>query len=52
MAEYFVSKHKIRELHQLPFDPGEYSRFKYGSGKVAVQYGQETANAFLEEFVG
>lgn len=39
--------HTISTVEDLPFDPAQYSRFKYGDGAVARAFGSELAQAFL-----
>lgn len=43
------ARHRITDPAALPFSPVGYSRFKFGDGKIARQYGHELATAFLEE---
>ncbi len=42
------AKHHITDAAAIPFDPAVYSRFKYGDGAVAQQYGEELAEAFID----
>ena len=41
------SLHKILNRDQIPFSPMEYSRFKYGDGAVASNFGAELAHSFI-----
>jgi hypothetical protein len=40
--------HKIDDIEKISFDPAEYSKFKFGDGKIAEQYGVDLAKAFIE----
>ncbi len=42
------ARHRITDPASLPFSPVGYSRFKFGDGRIAQQYGQELGSAFLE----
>ncbi len=51
MKEFFVSKHHVQSSEDLPFSAVEYSQFKYGSGNIAVKYGEELAEVFITEIL-
>ncbi len=42
------AKNKIDNADHLPFDPAEYSRFKFGDGSLAKKFGEELALDFIE----
>lgn len=42
------SLHKISTAGQFPFDPAEYSRFKFGDDLVARKFGAELARGFID----
>lgn len=43
------SRHLISSEDQFTFDPVAYSKFKFGDGRVARQYGSELADGFINE---
>jgi hypothetical protein len=46
-----INRHAVHEINNgknLPFNPDEYSRFKYGDIKIARNYGCELANYFAK----
>jgi hypothetical protein len=43
----FTANHFTDES-DLPFNPADYSRFKYGSKDIARKFGQELANKFIK----
>jgi len=42
------SRHKINDLSHIPFDPADYSRFKFGNGDIACAFGTEMGRHFIE----
>jgi hypothetical protein len=44
------SKYKINSKTETHFDPVLYSRFKFGSGSIASQFGRELAEAFIHQY--
>ena len=52
MNKFVFSANKITssELHECPFDPVEYSKFKFGSKRVARTFGRQLAEQFWEIF--
>ncbi|HEY8893167.1 MAG TPA: phosphoribosyltransferase family protein [Niastella sp.] len=44
------SKHKINSKTEINFDPALYSRFKFGNGNIAKQFGAELAESFIHSF--
>lgn len=50
MSESF-SLYKITNEKNLPFNPQDYSKFKFGSKKVARLFGTELAKVFAWEYV-
>lgn len=44
------SLHRFTSLKSAPFDIEEYSRLKFGSGRVAKKFGKALADAFFHEF--
>ena len=46
------AKHYITSATELPFEPAEYSRFKFGDGPTANAFGRELGKAFVEEHAG
>ncbi len=43
------AKHHITDPAAIPFDPAGYSRFKFGDGTVAEEYGYALGEAFVQE---
>lgn len=43
------SLHDITDIKELPLDPVEYSKFKYGDTEIAYKYGGELAYFFYSE---
>ena len=43
------SLHKITNTQAFSFDPAAYSRFKFGDGAVAQQFGRALAEGFISE---
>ena len=43
------SLHKISGFDTLTFNPADYSRFKFGDGRVATAFGETLAAGFLQE---
>ena len=39
--------HTITDEQNLPFDPGEYSKFKHGSKRIARQFGHDLFHSFM-----
>lgn len=52
MNKFVFSANKITsaDLTKCPFDPIEYSKFKFGSKRVARTFGRQLAEAFWESF--
>ena len=48
MTPITYSLHKIHSAADFPFSPAAYSRFKFGDGKVAAQYGKALAEGFIK----
>ena len=46
------ARHRITDPAALPFSAAGYSRFKFGDGMIARQYGYELSSAFLETHGG
>ncbi len=44
------TKHKINDPDHLPFNPAEYSKFKFGDNSIAKKFGEELGNGFIEHF--
>lgn len=42
------AKHKIEDPNQLPFDAGQYSKFKFGDNRIAKKFGEELSASFIE----
>ncbi|GAB3570584.1 hypothetical protein GCM10027578_27100 [Spirosoma luteolum] len=43
--------HRFTNHHTIGFAPADYSRFKFGDGKIAQRFGQELARGFLTSYV-
>ena len=43
------SLHKIADSHNFGFDPNDYSRFKFGAGHIAKQFGHDLATGFINQ---
>jgi hypothetical protein len=43
------SLYQISSVSNFEFDPGEYSRFKFGDGAIAEKYGNLLCQAFIKE---
>ena len=48
MTTTTYSLHKIHSANDFPFSPAAYSRFKFGDGRVATQYGKALAEGFIK----
>ncbi len=48
MTTTTYSLHKIYSAEEFPFSPAAYSRFKFGDGRVAAQYGRTLAEGFIK----
>ncbi len=44
------SKHAIFDTENIPFSAASYSRFKFGDGEIAQQFGEELAYAFIDAY--
>jgi hypothetical protein len=48
MTTTTYSLHKIQSAESFPFSPAAYSRFKFGDGHIAAQYGRALAEGFIK----
>jgi PRTase ComF-like len=44
------SLYQVNDADNIPFDPAQYSRLKFGDGRAARFYGREMALRFIEEY--
>ncbi len=47
MIQKSYSLHKIENPDKFTFKPSDYSRFKYGDGQIAEQFGVALAKGFI-----
>ncbi|HEY0274042.1 MAG TPA: phosphoribosyltransferase family protein [Chitinophaga sp.] len=44
------ARHYITNATELPFEPADYSRFKFGDGRLAHAFGRELGKAFVDGY--
>jgi len=49
---YKFSLHKISNKNKFPFDPQDYSKFKFGDDVIAEKFGIDLAKSFIASYLG
>lgn len=49
MAYFRFATYDIEDTNKLPFSSSDYSKFKFGDGEVAEDFGKRLANTFIEK---
>lgn len=44
------SAYSIENIEEIPFRPEDYSRFKFGEGRLAKAFGEELAEKFIKKY--